>query len=69
MAQRRRTRRPRQSEETETTPQQAPQTSRSSDALREATAWGDVVRESLERSERGEQAERELSRRRNNSGQ
>lgn len=70
MAQRRRTRRPTQtSDDSETTPQQTSQTPRSSDALRAATAWGDVVRESLARSERGEEAERELTRRRNNSGQ
>lgn len=70
MAQRRRTRRPPQtSDESEATPQQTPQTPQSSDALRAATAWGDVVRRSLERTERGEEAERELSRRRNNSGQ
>jgi hypothetical protein len=70
MAQRRRTRRPPQtSDEAEATPQQTPQTPQSSDAFRAATAWGDVVRRSLERSERGEEAERELSRRRNNSGQ
>ena len=70
MAQRRRTRRPTQtSDDREATPQQTPQTPQSSDALRAATAWGDVVRRSLERTERGEEAERELSRRRNNSGQ
>ena len=69
MVQRKRTRRPRQSEETETTPQQAPQTSPSSGALRATAAWGKVIRDSLARSERGEEAERELLRRRNNSGQ
>ena len=70
MAQRRRTRRPTQpSDDSEATPQQTPQTPQSSDAFRAATAWGDVVRRSLECTERGEEAERELSRRRNNSGQ
>ncbi len=69
MVQKKTTRRPRQSEATETTPQQAPQTSASSDALRAATAWGKVIHDSLARSERGAEAERELSRRRNNSGE
>ncbi len=73
MAQRRRTRRPRQtSDEGEAPPQQTPQTPQTpqpGDLLRAARAWGDVARESLARSERGEEAERELFRRRNNSGQ
>ncbi len=70
MEQKKRSRRPKQkSEEAETTPPQTSQDPQPSDLLREAAAWGDVVRGSLARTERGEQAERELSRRRNNSGQ
>ena len=69
MAQRKRIRRPKQkTEESETTPPVS-QESQPSDLLRTAQAWGDVVRGARERNETGEQAERELARRRNTSGQ